>query len=262
MTEPNDPIAKSDEGSVIAPDSASNTDRALRFIRYAAFGLVAVAFVAYFLFRGGQTETAPPATAGSQPASTAAVSPAPNTAEASALDRSLAFYQAERFEESIAAANEALQANPKSAQAYNNIGVAALRLRKWDAAESALKTALQLSPGYDLAQNNLAWLARERAAAAAPPPDPNSYEGLITRSKDSYLAGRYQEAIDAARAALKLKADSPEAYNNIAVSYSALKQWDEAITSAQRAIALKPDFQLAKNNLAWAQRGKAESGRK
>ena len=29
--------------------------------------------------------------------------------------------------------------------------------------------------------------------------------------------------------------------------------WDEAITAAKEAIRLKPDFQLAKNNLAWSE---------
>jgi tetratricopeptide (TPR) repeat protein len=67
-----------------------------------------------------------------------------------------------------------------------------------------------------------------------------------------YQAGKFGDSIAAAQAAVALKPDYAEAYNNIAASYSALKQWDKAIGAAQTAIALKPDFQLARNNLAWA----------
>ena len=67
-----------------------------------------------------------------------------------------------------------------------------------------------------------------------------------------HQAGKYQECIDAARKALRLKPDYPEAYNNIAAAYEAMSMWDPAIEAAQQALRLKPDYQLAKNNLAWS----------
>ena len=36
---------------------------------------------------------------------------------------------------------------------------------------------------------------------------------------------KYQECIDAARKALRLKPDYPEAYNNIAAAYEAMSMW-------------------------------------
>jgi hypothetical protein len=36
--------------------------------------------------------------------------------------------------------------------------------------------------------------------------------------------------------------------------------WDDAIRAAREAIRLKPDFQLAKNNLAWAESEKRKLG--
>ena len=62
----------------------------------------------------------------------------------------------------------------------------------------------------------------------------------------------FPECIDAAREALKRKPDYAEAYNNIAVGYYSMKQWDPAIQAALEAIRLKPDFELAKNNLTYA----------
>ncbi len=67
-----------------------------------------------------------------------------------------------------------------------------------------------------------------------------------------HQTGKYQESIDAARNALRLKPNYPEAYNNIAAAYEAMSMWDPAIEAAQQALRLKPDYQLAKNNLAWS----------
>ena len=50
-----------------------------------------------------------------------------------------------------------------------------------------------------------------------------------------------------------------EAYNNIAAAYASLGKWDQAIAAAEAALRLKPDFQLARNNLAWAQSQKAKA---
>lgn len=43
-----------------------------------------------------------------------------------------------------------------------------------------------------------------------------------------------------------------EDLNNIAAGHQALHQWDEAIAAARDAIRLRPDFQLARNNRAWS----------
>jgi tetratricopeptide (TPR) repeat protein len=77
-------------------------------------------------------------------------------------------------------------------------------------------------------------------------------EDWLTASLRANQAGAYQQSIDDARAALKLRPDFPEAYNNIAAAYEAMHKWDEAIAAAKQAIRLKPDFQLAKNNLEWS----------
>ncbi len=77
-------------------------------------------------------------------------------------------------------------------------------------------------------------------------------EKHLDRSLAFYQAGQYKECVAEARAAIKLRANYAEAYNNIAAAYNSMKDWDNGIKAASEAVRLKPDFQLAKNNLAWA----------
>jgi predicted membrane-bound spermidine synthase/Flp pilus assembly protein TadD len=73
----------------------------------------------------------------------------------------------------------------------------------------------------------------------------------LARSFHLYQAGRYQEAILAAKAAVKADPNSADAYNNLAVTYAALRMWDEAAQNAQEALRIRPNYQLARNNLVW-----------
>ena len=115
---------------------------------------------------------------------------------------------------------------------------------------------LQIAPGDPAAQRYLASSANMR--------DPISAAEYLAHSEptaDNYLnlslvyhqAKRYQDSITAARKAIQLKPNYPEAYNNIAADYEDLHQWDPAIEAAKQALKLRPDFQLAKNNLAWSE---------
>lgn len=126
----------------------------------------------------------------------------------------------------------------------------------WPAVTEAANQTLGLAPGDPTA---LQYLARarlgenelqtaERLARTAPTP-----ENLLTLSLLDHRNGRYQECIDAARQALKLRPDYAEAWNNIAAAYEAMSQWPQAVEAAREAVRLKPDFQLAKNNLAYSE---------
>ena len=80
--------------------------------------------------------------------------------------------------------------------------------------------------------------------------------GLLNLSLRLYEAGDFQGSIDAAQKALELRANYPEAHNNMAAGFASLGQWDKAIAAAREALRLRPDFSLARNNLTWAQREK------
>jgi tetratricopeptide (TPR) repeat protein len=73
--------------------------------------------------------------------------------------------------------------------------------------------------------------------------------GYINSSLALYQAGRFQEAIDEARKALRLDPRSAAAWNNIGAGYGALRQWDMAIDAEQHALVIDPGLQVARNNL-------------
>lgn len=168
------------------------------------------------------------------------------------INVSLYQYKAGNYTACITAAQQALNLDPNSALAYNNIGAAYAGLAQWDQAVASEQRALHLKPDFAIAKNNLALYTLQKSGARSGQAQ-HTPEEWVNLSLLDYQASQYQKSIEDARAALRLRPDYAEAYNNIAAACSALKQWDQAIDAAQHAIRLKPDFQLAKNNLAWAQ---------
>jgi tetratricopeptide (TPR) repeat protein len=80
------------------------------------------------------------------------------------LRQSLEYYQAERYEDSIAACRMALSLQANYAEAWNNIGAASNQLGRYQQAAEACEKALRLKPGYELAANNLRF-AQQRLPA-------------------------------------------------------------------------------------------------
>jgi tetratricopeptide (TPR) repeat protein len=130
--------------------------------------------------------------------------------------------------------------------------------RNWPMLRAAAEDLLQLIPGDPAATASLlaAKVGGPQLASASPTP-----EDLLNLSLEHYQAGRYAEAMDSAKKALRLRPGYAEAYNNLAAAHASSKQWDDAIVAAREAVRLKPDFQLAKNNLAWAENEKAAANR-
>jgi tetratricopeptide (TPR) repeat protein len=77
------------------------------------------------------------------------------------LDLSLQLYREERYVESIAASQRALDLRPNYAEAWNNIGAAYNKLGRYDEAVAACEQALLYKPDFELARNNLQY-ARAR----------------------------------------------------------------------------------------------------
>jgi len=80
------------------------------------------------------------------------------------INESLRLNQAGKYAESIAEARKALQLNPNSAEAWNNIAANWEALHRWDDAIAAARKALSLKPDFQLAKNNLAWSLSQKAA--------------------------------------------------------------------------------------------------
>jgi tetratricopeptide (TPR) repeat protein len=115
------------------------------------------------------------------------------------------------------------------------------------------KTATETLARFPSDPVSLSWLRR----AGALNPTPELY---LSQSVRFYGQGKFDECIQAAREALKLRPDYSDAWNNIAAAYNSEAKWDEGIKAAEQAVRLAPNNQLAKNNLAWAQRQKQKLG--
>jgi protein O-mannosyl-transferase len=121
------------------------------------------------------------------------------------------------------------------------------------------KTATDTLARFPSDSAALSWIRR----AALLTPTPESY---INQSLTFYQQGHFDQCIQAAREALKLRPNYASAWNNIAAAYNAESKWDEGIKAGEQAVRLEPNNQLAKNNLAWAvqqrQKAAAAAGKK
>ncbi len=81
------------------------------------------------------------------------------------INRSLSEYQRGQYEQAIDSAQHALQLDPNSAEAWNNIAAGNAGLHRWADAIAAAEKAIALKPDLQLARNNLAWsLSQKRLA--------------------------------------------------------------------------------------------------
>lgn len=160
-----------------------------------------------------------------------------------------------RYSEAIPYLAKAIELSPAHIGARSLLMKVFSETGEWEKLKELAENTLQVIPGnaeagmYLGASENKKGKIERMEEETKNAPSPEKYLNL---SLMNYQAGRYQNSIDAAKEALKLKPDFAEAYNNIGSAYTALKQYDKAIEACKKAIELKPDFQLAKNNLALA----------
>lgn len=167
--------------------------------------------------------------------------------------------QKNRLPEAVSRLDRAVDLNPDHAPSrYLLLEIYGERA-EWGKLRSAAESALQRFPAD---ATIAAFLARANAPVdPASSTHPQTAEDYLNLSLAYHRAGKYQECIQAAREALKLRPNYAEAYNNIAAAYEELHLWDQAIDAARLALKIRPDFQLARNNLAWAESQKKAAGK-
>ncbi len=129
--------------------------------------------------------------------------------------------QAGQYSQAETIWRQALQLNPKSAYAYNNLGNALRAQHKLDQAIIAFNQAIKLDPSFASPYNN---------------------RGLIySANKD------YDRAFADFNQAIKLDPSFASPYNNRGLIYSDKKDYDHAIADFNQAIKLDPSSALAYN---------------
>jgi Flp pilus assembly protein TadD len=133
-----------------------------------------------------------------------------------------------RIDEAVVHLNKAIEIDPTNAQAHNNAGNTFLRIGKIDEAVAHYNRALEIDPGNINAANNLAWLlatspdagvrngarAVELAERADQHTGSNNPVIIATLAAAYAEAGRFPDALKAARRALQLATDA----NNTALA--------------------------------------------
>ena len=129
-----------------------------------------------------------------------------------------------RFDQAVAAFEQAAQRQPNSAREHRNLGIALLEAGQPARAESAFRRATSLSPSDA----------------------PSWYQLALLASR----AGNLREAVGHARHAIALDPDLLDARNSLGVNLTALGDATAAETAFRDALQIDPYFATAHSNLA------------
>ncbi len=129
------------------------------------------------------------------------------------------FRNLKRYQEALAAYEQAIRLDPNFALAYNNKGNALGNLKRYQEALAAFEQAIRLDHNYANAYYNKG----------------NALYGLK----------RYQEALAAYEQATRLDHNYALAYHNKGVTLYNLKHYQEALAAYEQAIQLDPNFAVA-----------------
>jgi tetratricopeptide (TPR) repeat protein len=160
----------------------------------------------------------------------------------------------------------ALAIRPRSAVAYNNLGVALAAQPDLQGAIAAYRKAIDINPKYVEAYYNMGnalqfqqdlkgAIAAYRKAMAINPKYAGAYNNLGIALA---AQGDLKRAIAAYRKAIELDPKEANAHMNLGNELADKGQWDEAIASHRKAVELNPKLAKAHSNLGYALYGKGE----
>jgi tetratricopeptide (TPR) repeat protein len=153
---------------------------------------------------------------------------------------------------------KAIELNPNSAIAYNNLGVAYTMVQQYNKGIEYCMKSLQIDSTFQLAKNNLKWATSERdnimtaleKQNAIPEKDRNT-QFYINYGLNYIKIGKFDKSIEAFSKILELEPNSIVAYNNIGTAYMMENKIDEGVAAFKKAVEIDHNDQLSKNNLAW-----------
>jgi tetratricopeptide (TPR) repeat protein len=140
-----------------------------------------------------------------------AAPPSPSAAAKSAFDRAEKALEASKFDDAVAAYNEALKATPNYPAALNGLGSALFKQKKSAEAIASFKAATEVDPNFKLAWFNLGYSARKTSDFA-----------LAATAYEKYTA---------------LEANDADGFYGLAESYKALAQNEKAVAAYEKFLA-------------------------
>jgi superkiller protein 3 len=169
-----------------------------------------------------------------------------------------ALYAQGHYEEAIAKYQEVVELDPEGAYVYYNIANCYGALGKNDEALSYYGKALEVDADYALAYYRRAELYRttlEDPTKAAidfltyVKLAPEDFDGYLGLARTYVALGKTKEAEEAFKAALQLKADEPNALNDLANLYYSQEDYERAEQLYLAVIKADPDYKWAYLNL-------------
>ena len=130
------------------------------------------------------------------------------------FNSAVSFYNQRETSRAIQAYQKAIELNPASIEAYNNLGIIYQEMGDFGRAVEAYQKAIEINPQYEKAYNNL---------------------GILL-----FLKGRLEEATEAFQKALAINPNNVESLINLGVLFRKQGQSEKGIESYQRALAINP----------------------
>lgn len=174
----------------------------------------------------------------------------PNSINLIAL--SLQQYFDGKYTDCINSCKKVLELEPQNVTALNNICSAYNSMKMYDMAEKYCEKAIEISPDFELAKNNLKVAIDGINSMKQINLGVNEYLSL---SYNYYMDGDYESCIKMSKKALEIEPKNVYAYNNICSAYNVLGKYKLAKKACEKALEIAPDFELAKNNLKVAING-------
>ncbi|BBD54337.1 glycoside hydrolase family 99-like domain-containing protein [Planktothrix agardhii] len=134
------------------------------------------------------------------------------------------FLKLERWDEAVQVYETAIGLRSEGAEVYHNLGDALLKLQRWEDAIAAYEKAIELNPEFSWSYNNLG-------------------DGLRELQRWDKAAQAYQKAIE-------LKSDFALSHHNLGDVLVKKEDWENAIAAYQKAVDLDPNFVWSYYNLA------------
>jgi adenylate cyclase len=152
-------------------------------------------------------------------------------------------------------AQKTLSLDDSLSRPYVTISRIYLLQRKYEKAIAEAQQAFELNPNVDWTNFNLGWILRcagrpeegiplmEKAIRLDPIPNLTRFDTL---GRAYFLTGRYEEAIAAYMATVKLDPDYPDAHVGLAATYAILGREEEARTEVSEILRIEPSFTIKK----------------
>ncbi len=166
------------------------------------------------------------------------------------INQGIALVNQRRFEEALASYDQALQIQPRHADALCNRGNALISLNRIQDALDSYEQALAIQPQHMQALSNRGniFLLLNRYEEALDSYDralaiqPNYADALSNRGAALIKLNRFEEAITSFSQGLAIQPKSAEALSNRGNALRQLNRLEEALSSLQQALAIKPDY--------------------